>query len=113
MTVQPPRVRKFSSAIDENATRFDDRIVILPGLDKTIGRSMSAYTAFLQVGARADLTASYAEIWVVLSGSLRIGTGTDAVTAQSGDYLHIPEQTAGEIEALEETTIVCVSVPAH
>jgi quercetin dioxygenase-like cupin family protein len=52
-------------------------------------------------------------VWVVLRGRLRIrGGGTD-VTVGAGEYLHVPEDSPGEVEALEDTALVCVSVPAH
>jgi quercetin dioxygenase-like cupin family protein len=78
-----------------------------------VSRSMSAYPAFFATGARADLPAAYAEVWVVLSGALRVGAGDDAVTVRPGDFVHVPEQAPGTVEALEDTTVVCVSVPAH
>ncbi len=74
---------------------------------------MSAYTSFFREGAHADLPAPYAEIWVVLSGALRVGTASEAVTVREGDFVHVPEQAPGTVEALEDTTMVCVSVPAH
>lgn len=74
---------------------------------------MSAYTAFFEAGARADLPAAYAEVWVVLSGALRVGQDRDVVTVRAGDFVHVPEQTPGAVEALEDTSVVCVSVPAH
>ncbi|GAB2680112.1 hypothetical protein GCM10027088_69940 [Nocardia goodfellowii] len=109
----PPRAHKFSSAIGDDAVRFGDRILIAPGLDKTAGGSMSAYTSFFYAGARADLPAPYAEVWVVLSGALRVGDQSDAVTVRAGEFVHVPEQAPGIVEALEDTTMVCVSVPAH
>ncbi len=113
MAVMPSRARKFSSAMGEDAVRFGDRILIAPGLDKEAGGSMSAYTSFLHAGARAELPAAYAEVWVVLSGALRVGEDSDTVTVRAGEFVHIPEQTPGVVEALEDTTMVCVSVPAH
>ncbi|MEV0897175.1 hypothetical protein [Actinoplanes sp. NPDC049802] len=74
---------------------------------------MSAYTAIFAAGARADLPASYAEVWVVLDGALLVGAGSDAVTVGTGDFVHVPEQARGIVEAVEDTTVVCVSVPAH
>jgi quercetin dioxygenase-like cupin family protein len=50
---------------------------------------------------------------VVLRGALRVGAGSDAVTVRAGDFVHVPEQAPGVVEALEDTTMVCVSVPAH
>ena len=113
MTVTSSRARKFSSAIGDDAIRFSDHILIAPGLGKDDGGSMSAYTTFLGTGALADLPAPYAEIWVVLEGALRVGAGDDAVTVGAGEFVHVPEQAPGTVEALEDTTMVCVSVPAH
>jgi quercetin dioxygenase-like cupin family protein len=42
-----------------------------------------------------------------------VGAGSDAVTVRAGDFVHVPEQAPGVVEALEDTTMVCVSVPAH
>ena len=50
---------------------------------------------------------------MVLSGALRVGAESDAVTVRAGDFVHVPEQAPGVVEALEDTTMVCVSVPAH
>jgi quercetin dioxygenase-like cupin family protein len=113
MADTPPRARRFSSAVGDDAARFGDGILIAPALGKEAGTSMSAYTSFFRAGARADLPAPYAEIWVVLSGAMRVGADSDAVTVRAGDFVHVPEQTPGVVEALEDTTMVCVSVPAH
>ncbi|ONI79753.1 cupin [Actinosynnema sp. ALI-1.44] len=113
MSVPPARARRFSSAIGDDAVRFGDRILIAPAFGAESGESMSAYTSFFHAGARADLPAPYAEVWVVLSGALRVGVGSDAVTVRAGDFVHVPHQAPGIVEALEDTTMVCVSVPAH
>ncbi len=105
--------RRFSSAIGDDAIRFGDGILIAPALGKQESETMSAYTSFFRKGARADLPAPYAELWVVLSGALRVGTGSEAVTVRAGEFVHVPEQAPGMVEALEDTTMVCVSVPAH
>ncbi len=105
--------RKFSSVIGDDAIHFDRQISIAPALIKDEGQPMSAYTAFFRAGAEADLPAPYAEVWVVLSGSLRVGTTSNAVTVQAGDFVHVPEQAPGAVEALEDTRLVCISVPAH
>ncbi|MGI5219736.1 cupin domain-containing protein [Nocardia sp. CA-290969] len=112
MTGTPARARKYSSVAGA-AVPFGEGIRIAPGLDKEAGAAMSAYTAFFAAGACADLPAPYAEVWVVLSGALRVGEGSDAVTLRAGDYVHVPEQAPGVVEAFEDTTMVCVSVPAH
>ncbi len=113
MATTPPRARRFSSAIGDDAVRFGDGILIAPALGEEDGTSMSAYTSFFSAGARADLPAPYAEVWVVLHGALRVGAGNDAATVRAGDFVHVPEQAPGVVEALEDTTMVCVSVPAH
>ncbi|MEU5963674.1 hypothetical protein ABZ777_20935 [Micromonospora parva] len=107
------RTRRFSSTISDDGVRFDDRILVGPGFRDEASGPMSAYPAFFARGARADLPAAYAEVWVVISGALRVGAGDDAVTVRSGDFVHVPEQAPGTVEALEDTTVVCVSVPAH
>jgi quercetin dioxygenase-like cupin family protein len=113
MAVPPSRARRFSSAIGDDAVRSGDRILIAPALGAEAASAMSAYTSFFRAGARADLPAPYAEVWVVLSGALRVGADGDAVTVRAGDFVHVPEQAPGVVEALEDTTMVCVSVPAH
>jgi quercetin dioxygenase-like cupin family protein len=113
MTVARSHARKFSSVVGDDAVRFSDHILIAPALGKEEGASMSAYTSFLCAGARADLPAPYAELWVVLSGTLRVGAADDAVTVRAGDFVHVPEQAPGNVEAILDTKMVCVSVPAH
>ncbi|MEV6816348.1 cupin domain-containing protein, partial [Micromonospora sp. NPDC051296] len=103
MDATPPQARRFSSTIGDDAIRFGDRILIAPALDKEASRSMSAYTSLLYAGARAGLPAPYAEIWVVLSGAVRVGAGSDAVTVHAGDFVHVPEQAPGVVEAIEDT----------
>jgi quercetin dioxygenase-like cupin family protein len=113
MAVPRSHARRFSSAIGDDAIRFGDGILIAPALGKDESETMSAYTSFFRKGARADLPAPYDEVWVVLSGALRVGAGSEAVTVRAGDFVHVPEQAPGTVEALEDTTMVCVSVPAH
>jgi quercetin dioxygenase-like cupin family protein len=113
MAGTPSRVRRFSSVIGDDALRFGDRILIGPGLGKDAGEAMSAYTASFGAGAHAELPARYAEVWVVLSGAVRVGTDDGGVIARAGDFVHVPEQSPGIVEALEDSIMVCVSVPAH
>ena len=112
MTAAPPSSpRRFSSAADD--LHLGDDIVVVPAVRKDDGGPMSAYTAHFPAGARADLPAPYTEVWVVLRGALCVGTGTDSVVVRAGEFVHVPEQAAGTVEALEPTTLVCVSAPAH
>jgi quercetin dioxygenase-like cupin family protein len=104
MATTPARVRRFSSAIGADAVRSGDGIRIAPALGRAAGGSMSAYTASFSAGARAGLPAPYAEVWVVLDGALRVGAEHDAVTVRTGDFVHVPEQAPGVVEALEDTT---------
>ena len=110
---RPSQARRFSSEIGDDAVHFGDQISIAPALTKDEGQPLSAYASFFRAGARADLPAPYAEVWVVLSGVLRVGTAGDAVTVRAGEFVHVPEQAPGTVEALEDTRLVCVSVPAH
>jgi quercetin dioxygenase-like cupin family protein len=112
-TPTPSIARRFESTITDDAVRFGDDIRLSPGLTKDDGEAMSAYSASFRTGAVADLPAPYAEVWVILTGALRIGAGDDAVTASAGDFVHIPEHAPGTVEALEDTTMVCISTPAH
>jgi quercetin dioxygenase-like cupin family protein len=113
MTPSLARARRFGSVIGDDAVRFSEDIAIAAALRKEDGESMSAYTAFFRAGAIAELPAPYSEIWVVLSGTLRVGVEGDVITARAGDFVHVPEQAPGVVEALDDTTMVCVSVPAH
>jgi ethanolamine utilization protein EutQ (cupin superfamily) len=113
MADTPSRVRKFSTAVGDDAIRFSDDILIAPALGKEESGLMSAYTSVLRAGTRADLPAPYAEVWVVLNGMLRVGSADAAVTAEAGDLVYVPVQTPGTVEAIEDTTMVCVSAPAH
>jgi hypothetical protein len=35
------------------------------------------------------------------------------VTVRAGAFVHVPEQAPGVVEAIEDTTMVCVSARAH
>ena len=113
MNDTPSRVQRFTSVCGDTTVRFADGIHITPALGKESGASMGAYTAEFRAEASADLPAPYAEVWVVLSGAIRVGAGTDSVTVRTGEFVHVPEQAPGRVEAIEDTTMVCVSVPAH
>lgn len=110
-----PTVRTFDTAGSDGAgVQVGARqIIIMPAVEKSEGGPLSAYSARFGRGERADLPAPYEEIWVIVSGRLRIRNGNTDVTAGAGDYLHVPERSPGEVVAIEETTLVCVSVPAH
>lgn len=110
----PSGLMKSSSVVGDGAIQFgDQQIFVSPAVTKVEGHSLSAYASFFQEGEQADLPAPYAEVWVLLSGSLRVGDSDDTVTVQAGEFLLVPEQTPGVVEALEDAQLVCVSVPAH
>lgn len=113
MNTASPRVRKFVPQ-DSGAIQLGDRrIHLAPAVDKAEGGPLSAYSAFFGKGERADLPAPYEEVWVVVSGALAIRSGGSELTATAGDFLHVPEASPGEVEATDDTRLVCVSVPAH
>lgn len=109
-----PAVRAFRSVRTERAVQFGDRqIFVTPAVDKEEGGPLSAYVAFLGRGERADLPAPYEEVWVLTRGRLRIRGGETDVVVGPGDFLHVPEGSPGEVEAIEDTSLVAISVPAH
>lgn len=113
MSAAASRPRRYRSAVGDGAAAVGDAVRVVPALTRDAGRPLSAYTAYFPAGARADLPAAYDEVWVVLSGSLRVGAGPHAVTVRAGEFVHVPERAAGIVDALEDTTAVCVSAPAH
>lgn len=108
-------VRAFGTTANEGRTvQFgSQKIFITPAVEQAEGGPLSAYSASFGRGERADLPAPYEEVWVVLRGRLRIRSASTDITVGAGDYLHVPEDSPGEVEAMEDTTLVCVSVPAH
>ncbi|WP_116951464.1 cupin domain-containing protein [Jiangella endophytica] len=114
MSETTPSVRAFGTATNDRTIRFGDRrIFVTPAVEKTDGGPLSAYSASFGRGEHADLPAPYEEVWVVLRGALRIsGDGVDVVV-RAGDFVQVPEQSPGRVEALDDTLLVCVSVPAH
>ncbi|QSB05449.1 hypothetical protein [Natronoglycomyces albus] len=109
-----PTVRKFDTAHSDRTTQLPDhRIRITPAVEATEGGPLSAYGATFGQGERAKLPAPYEEVWVIVRGLLRLNWNGDSLTVGAGEYLHVPRNSPGEVEALEETTLVCVSVPAH
>jgi quercetin dioxygenase-like cupin family protein len=116
-TEQPPTptVRAFTIAAEsgENIQFGDRQIVITPAVKASEGGRLSAYSATFGRGEKADLPAPYEEVWIVIDGQLRIRSDDTVTTARTGDYLHIPDNTPGQVEATEKTVLVCVSVPGH
>lgn len=113
-SLEKPVARVFSFANDNGWTRFGEQeIYINMAVEKIEGRPLSAYSAAFGCGERAELPAPYDEIWVVFHGRIRVGDRDNVVEAKAGDYVHVPEQTPGEVVAMEDTHIVCVSAPAH
>ena len=115
MTESTPRVRVFDSAVESSASLWlgEGRIVITPAVEAAEGESLSAYSARFARGTRAELPAPYQEVWVVISGLLRLCSAGAVVTAGPGQFLHVPQDAPGHVEALEATVLVSVSVPAH
>ena len=91
----------------------DQPITVATAVDKSEGGALSAYSARFARGATASLPASYEEVWVVVSGRIRIANGDAGVIVGPGGFVHVPEASDGTVEALEDATLVCVSVPAH
>lgn len=114
MNETTPPVRAFGTATNDRTVQFGEhRIFITPAVEKADGGPLSAYSAHFGRGEQADLPAPYEEVWVVLSGALRLhGSGEDVVV-RAGEFVQVPEQSPGTVEALEDTLLVCVSVPAH
>jgi len=109
-----PVVRVFGSAEADRTMQFGDRrIFVTPAVEKAEGGALSAYSAHFGRGEHADLPAPYEEVWVVVRGRIRIRGDDTEVIAGAGDFLHVPEDSPGEVEALEDTVLVSVSVPAH
>lgn len=109
-----PVARVFSTLNEEGAIQFGEQaIFVSTAVEKSDGRPLSAYTASFSRGERADLPAPYDEVWVVLRGRIRVGEGNHAVEAGAGDYVHVPQNTPGELLAVEKTKMVCVAAPAH
>jgi len=67
MTSMPSRARRFSSAIGDDAVRFGDRILICPRPRHGGRRVDERLHLDFSAGARADLPAPYAEVWVAAS----------------------------------------------
>ena len=114
MNETTPSVRSFGTEKNDRTIQFGDRqIFVTPAVEKSDGGPLSAYTAHFGRGERADLPAPYEEVWVVLRGALRIsGSGGDVVVG-AGEFVQVPEQAPGTVEAIEDTLLVSVSVPAH
>lgn len=106
-------VRRFASDPGADAVPFGAGSQLLPGVTATEGGALSAYAARLLRGEHAPLPADYEEIWVILTGHLRIVENPGACEVRGGEYLHVPRHAPGAVLALADTTLVAVSVPAH
>ena len=108
-------VRVFGTAdVHGRTSQFGDRrIFVTPAVEHAEGGPMSVYSAHFGRGEHAELAASYEEVWTVTRGRLRISSADAVVTVGAGQFVHIPRKSPGEVEALEDASLVCVSVPAH
>lgn len=115
MTTSRSAVRRFdTTASTGHSQRLGDHdITITSAVEASEGGPLSAYSARFGPGERAELPASYHEVWVIVRGRLRILSGDSVLVVGVGQYVHVPEDSPGEVEALEETVLVSVSVPAH
>src|SRR5690606_9704833 len=107
-------VRRFDTATSNRAIQLGDhQIFMTPAVEKSDGRPLSAYSATFGRGERADLPAPFEEVRVVIHGRLLIRGGDQDLMVGPGEFVHVPENSPGEVEAIEDTTLVSVSVPAH
>ena len=115
MGMSPSIVRVFPAIASPHDSRpiGDQQIAVATAVDKSEGGALSAYSARFARGATASLPAPYEEVWVVASGQIRIANGDAGVIVGPGGFVHVPEASDGTVEALEDATLVCVSVPAH
>lgn len=115
MTEGPTPMRTFDSAVASSASRQlgERSIVITPAVEATEGGPLSAYSARFGAGERAELPAPYEEVWIVISGLLRLGPAGAETTVGPGQFVHVPEHSPGHVEAVEATVLVSVSVPPH
>ena len=114
MTRSVPAVRRFTRELNDHSVQFGERqIWVTPAVEASEGGPLSAYSAHFGQGEQAELPAPYEEVWTVLSGQLRVSCGPSVSLVHSGEFLHVPEDTPGWVEAIEDTELVCVSVPAH
>ncbi|WHT16962.1 cupin [Crossiella sp. CA-258035] len=114
MSTTTPPVRRFTPGGEGGPIRFGDhRIVMTPAVEAAEGGPLSTYSAFFGAGESADLPAPYDEVWVVIRGKIVVGEPGRTVSGEAGDHLHVPRDSPGTVEAIEDTELVCVSVPAH
>lgn len=114
MRITDPVVRTFDTGVQDWTEQFGGRaIFITAAVSAAEGGPLSAYSAHFAQGEQADLPAPYAEVWVVLRGWLAIDDGVAVKMVREGEFLHVPANTPGRARAVEDTTLVCVSVPAH
>lgn len=107
------RPRKFAGSGLKWQAFGTKAISIAPALLKEDGGPMSAYFSRFRKGETADLPAPYSEIWVVISGSLRLRLAESTLTANAGEFLYVPAETLGEVLAVTDAEMICISVPAH
>src|SRR5690625_721839 len=114
MGTATPHVRAFTPAPREGSVQLGDHEVFLtPAVQEREGRGFSAYWAFAARSERADLPAPCEEVWVVVTGRLRITSGATVLSVTEGMFVHIPEDSPGQVDAVADTVCVCVSVPGH
>lgn len=108
------QVRAFTHPHGAGSARLGDhRIHLIPAVEVSEGRGFSAYSAFFAQGERADLPAPYEEVWVVVAGEITVDSGSEVLTVTAGGFLHVPQNSPGEVAATCDTVLVSVSIPGH
>ncbi len=100
-------VRRIGRALAEEARSH--AVTVVDG-DLTTPEGLTVRSTHVRRGERVTLGVGDEEVWVVLRGHLQLATLTGVVTARTGDVLHVPESSPGDVEALDDTAVVSVAV---
>ncbi len=79
--------------------------------DLTTPDGLTARSSTLQQGERISLPAPEEQVWVIVRGRLRLSTLRGTMTVTTGEIVHIPENSPGDVTAEAATTYVSVSLP--
>jgi ethanolamine utilization protein EutQ (cupin superfamily) len=112
MTFNPSMIQKFTVQDPPTWLQVGDHEAYLGYVaDEEEGSVMGLAFIRFRKGVSFEFRWAYNEVCVVTRGSLTVRAGDDVITAQEGEFLHMPAGVVGVFDVQEDFEAVCVHYP--
>lgn len=112
MPFNPASIQKFSTQDPPIWLQVGDHEAYLGYVaDEEEGSIMGLAFIRFRKGVHFDFRWAYHEVCVVTRGSLTVRFGDEVITAEQGQFLHMPAGVAGTFDVREDFEAVCVHFP--